>query len=227
VPGVAIGSLQGGLQKSFQTSAGVEADLPFGFTGTATGFFNGFFGMSDALGTAGRSGNDDDFDPNARSLGNSLGLEVFLKRRLTERLGGYVSYTLSRTTRAIGRESFVPRFDRTHVLNAAVSWEPGRGFRLGSRFVFYTGLPIIRDNPYVPLAPELEGKTRLAPFFRVDARVEKRWTIAKRGWLSLVLEMLNASLSTEQIALTCQEDNCKAQEIGPVSIPSLGVEGGF
>ncbi|UQA59293.1 TonB family protein [Polyangium aurulentum] len=225
IPGIAIGSLQGGLQKSFQTSAGVEVELPLGFTGTATGFFNGFFGMADALGTAARGG-DEDIDPNARSLGNSLGLEVFLKRRLTERLGGYVSYTLSRTTRAINRENFVPRFDRTHVLNAAVSWDPGRGWRLGSRFVFYTGLPITRDNPYVPLAPELEGETRLAPFFRIDARIEKRWTIGKRGWISLVLEMLNATLSEEQIALDCR-DTCKPQSIGPVSIPSLGVEGGF
>jgi TonB family protein len=226
IPGVAIGSLKGGLQKSFQTSAGVEADLPFGFTGTATAFFNGFFGMSDALGTAGRDGGDDDIDINARSLGNSLGLEVFLKRRLTERLGGYVSYTLSRTTRAIGRESFVPRFDRTHVLNAAVSWDPGRGWRLGSRFVFYTGLPI-EKNPFVPLAPELQGDSRLAPFFRIDARIEKRWSIGKRAWISLVLEMLNATLSKEQIALDCSNWTCKPQEIGPVSIPSLGVEGGF
>jgi len=53
VPGISIGNLAGGLQESAQTSAGLDADLPFGFKATATFFLNGFFNMQDALGTSG------------------------------------------------------------------------------------------------------------------------------------------------------------------------------
>jgi hypothetical protein len=48
--------------------------------------------------------------------------------------------------------------------------------------------------------------------------LEKRWNLSKTVWLSFVAEMLNVTLHKETV---------KSQEIGPVSIPSLGVEGGF
>jgi TonB family protein len=239
VPGFAIGSLAGGLQKAFQTSAGVEADLPWKFTGSATAYFNGFFNMSDALGTAqtsnfggggGRGGGDGGnggggggFDVNARSLGSSFGLELMLKRQLTEKLGGFLSYTLSRSTRTVDRKTFPARFDRTHVLNAAVSYEMGRGWRAGGRVVFYTGTPINLDDPRLL---SLVGRDRLKPFFRLDVRIEKRWRI-KRGWLSLVIEAQNATLSKEEFNVGCDEYGCKSTWIGPVTIPSIGLEGGF
>ena len=40
----------GGLQRSWQSSIGVEADLPWDVTGTLTLFRNAFFDMTDALG---------------------------------------------------------------------------------------------------------------------------------------------------------------------------------
>jgi hypothetical protein len=52
----------------------------------------------------------------------------------------------------------------------------------------------------------------------VDVRLEKRWNLGDTAWLSFVAEGMNVTLSKETI-----ED----EEIGPVSIPSLGVEGGF
>lgn len=53
---------------------------------------------------------------------------------------------------------------------------------------------------------------------RLDLRLEKRWDLSKSAWLSFVAEMMNAALHTE-VAL--------GQTIGPVSIPSVGVEGGL
>ena len=56
-------------------------------------------------------------------------------------MGGYLAYTLSRSTRSLENERFVATFDRTHVLSLAVSSRLGRGWRAGSRLYFYTGFP--------------------------------------------------------------------------------------
>lgn len=154
-----------------------------------------------------------------RTLGASYGLELFLKRRLTKKLGGFVSYTLSRSTRSYGRRQYVATFDRTHVGNAAVAYDLGRRWRAGSRVVFYTGLP----KPPDPL----DGSTRLPPFFRLDLRLEKRWQLTPTVWISAVAEAMNATLSKEAVQSECTLEGCEAEEIGPVTIPSLGVEGGF
>ena len=42
-----------------------------------------------------------------------------------------------------------------------------------------------------------------------------------------MLEMLNATLTKEVISEDCYEGICREDAIGPVTIPSLGLEGGF
>lgn len=155
-----------------------------------------------------------------RTLGHAYGLELYLKKSLTSRLGGFVSYTLSRSTRSYENRSYVANFDRTHVLNTALAYELGRGFRAGSRVMFYTGLPAVAtpDNP---------GGGRLPSFFRLDLRLEKRWQLGKDAWISAVAEWLNATLSKEAISTRCTLAGCEARMVGPITIPSLGVEGGF
>jgi hypothetical protein len=69
---------------------------------------------------------------------------------------------------------------------------------------------------------------RLPPFLRLDVRLEKRWSIGKNGWLSLVLDVLNATLSKESLPGFCDAfSSCEPQEFGPVTAPILGLEGGF
>jgi hypothetical protein len=53
----------------------------------------------------------------------TVGLELYVRRPFTRRLTGFVTHTLSRSTRSMGREHFPARFDRTHVLYVA---EPGQ-----------------------------------------------------------------------------------------------------
>ena len=112
-------------------------------------------------------------------------------------------------------------WDRTHGVNGAISLDAGRGWRLGSRVVFYTGLPVEADTA------KQWGRDRLDSFFRIDARVEKRWDLKKKRWLSFVAEMLNATLNEEATAVTCVQGTCVQSFAGPVSVPSIGVEGGF
>jgi TonB family protein len=222
VPGLGIGGFAGGgLQRSLQASSGAEADLGGEVTATATVFKNAFFAMTDAFGTT-RSGDGVGPDFGQRSLGSAYGLELFARRRLTSRLGGFVTYTLSRSTRSVGREKFAATFDRAHVLNAAVAYGLGRGWRAGGRFVFYTGLPRapVADDPRpgAPLPPRTPSAEREPPFYRIDVRLEKRWTVGRADWVSLVIEFLNATLHRETLG---------GDRIGPISVPSVGVEAGF
>jgi hypothetical protein len=155
-----------------------------------------------------------------RTLGASHGFEFYLKRRLTSRIGGYLSYTLSRSTRSYGNRKYVASFDRTHVANGAVAYDLGRRWRVGTRIVFYTGLPQAE-------IPGITDASRLPAFFRIDLRVEKRWQLSEKAWIAVVAEWLNATLSKEAVTTTCTLQGCQAETIGPVTIPSLGVEGGF
>jgi len=69
----------------------------------------------------------------------------------------------------------------------------------------------------IPAPPTLTPD-RDPAFYRIDARLEKRWQLGQTTWLSFVAEMLNVTLHKETVAGT---------EFGPVSIPSIGLEGGF
>jgi outer membrane receptor protein involved in Fe transport len=221
--------LSGGLQQAFQTSLGVEADLPWDVSGTLTVFRNAFFNMNDALGTLSINAKDPSFGSfTQRVNGSSIGMEVLLKRRLTRRLGGLVSYTLSRSERILPHEILPSSFDRTHVLNVAGTYDFGHGYRAGTRIVVYSGYPITSPVPGHP--EDLQQSGRIPSFARFDARVEKRWRILHdRAWVSLVLEGMNVFGAKETLQMQCLTAGqpCQSVQIGPVSIPSIGLEGGF
>lgn len=224
VPGFAIAGLPGGLQRGVQSSFSTEFDLPLDLTGRITLFNNALFNLSDPIAVARGGVIDEPFD--ARVMGSSRGLELFLRRPISNRIGGFLSYTLSRTTRSYGPDTFPAAFDRTHVFNGAVSYDLGRRWRAGTRLVFYTGFPAtgFGDND----APALSDAGRTLPFFRLDARLEKRWRIGDRGFVALVFEWLNATLRKEVVDVQCDPyRGCQPVVIGPVTIPSIGVEGGF
>src|SRR5262249_53289702 len=128
-----------------------------------------------------------------RSFGRSIGAELLIRRRLTRRVGGFLAYTLSRSQRNAGGRNFPSGFDRTHVLNAAVAFDLGGSWRAGLRGVFYTGTPratTIDDpapspgefNPYIVVVDP--HPARMPPFYRLDVRLEKRWTLGETTWIS-------------------------------------------
>ncbi|MEM9695355.1 MAG: TonB-dependent receptor, partial [Myxococcota bacterium] len=210
LPGFAVASLRGGLQRSVQLSSGIEGKLPYEVTATVTGFTNAFFNLTDALGSQ-----VDPTDPTLpRSLGSTKGLEIYIRRSLAKRFGGFVSYTLSRTTRSVGRERLVATFDRTHVLNSGVGYNLGGGWKTGLRFSVFSG------TPTAPIPADSPPGTQLRDpaFYRLDFRAEKRWKIAETGFISFVAEMINITLNREVIA---------GEPLPPVTVPSLGLEGGF
>lgn len=216
LPGLAVGSLRGGLQTAIESSAGVEVELPADTTATVTVADNVFLNMTDTLGVS--QVNQASLFRENRSLGSSIGLELWLRRKLTQRLGGALSYTLSRSTRSVGSDHFPSSFDRTHVVGALVSYDLGRKWRAGVRVSGYTGTPSIPvSNGLVP-PPRTASPPRDPAFYRIDLRLEKRWQLSQRTWLAVVAEVMNATLHKEVVL---------SREIGPVTIPSIGLEGGF
>jgi TonB family protein len=240
-PGFTVG-LAGGLQQTAQSSLGVELDLPEDIQATITAFHSAFFNMTDALGTAPPTASDFSQSFVQRVVGSGTGLEVTVRRRLTRKLGGFLSYTLSRSNRDIEQRYFtqndppkvdffahsVPSsFDRTHVFNLALGYDFGRGYRAGARLVVYSGYPYAAHAPQPGVDSALDTK-RLPAFYRLDARLEKKWTIGKSSWLALVLEVQNATLSKEVVSRVCDPGvPCTDTTIGPVTIPSIGLEGGI
>jgi hypothetical protein len=208
--GLTPADLKAGLQTAIQASAGVRVDWPEVATATLTIFDGVFLNMSDTISTQSTA---DLTRAGGRTQGSAFGMELYLHRRLTRRLGGFLSYTLSRSTRTDGRTTFPSAFDRTHVFNTALAYELGRGFRAGARFTLYTGAPTLAAQGFHEASPQRDPS-----FYRLDLRVEKRWTFGASRWLSAVAEGLNVTAHKEIVG---------GEEIGPITIPSIGLEGGF
>ncbi|MBN1610645.1 MAG: TonB family protein [Polyangiaceae bacterium] len=225
IPGLALGSLANGLQTAYQASSGIEWGLVPSTLLTANAFNNVFTDITDTLSLPEDRG--EDFSQ--RTHGRAYGLEVFLHRKLTQRIGGFLSYTLSRSTRRLGNDVFPSAFDRTHVCNGAVAYDLGRRWRAGTRLVLYSGAPkrvstAATTNPQAPIGATTTAVSMAAdpprdPFFyRIDLRAEKVLYAEESVHLSFVAEWLNVTMHREVYNGTA---------IGPVTVPSLGLEGGF
>ncbi len=234
VPGFAVAGLKDGLQRAIQTSSKVEVTLPAKFTAEATVFQNAIFNLSDLLSIVREPEIADDASFDTRIRGHSYGLELLLRRPLTEELGCYLSYTLSRAERVFEGQDFVASFDRTHVLHASLAYNLGRRWRAGTRFTFYTGTPPQLDTEvFVPSGP-LPVDARQIPqqrspsFYRLDVRLEKQWLVGSKGaWVSFIFEVLNTTLHKEVLDYRCGVNGCRGEEFGPVTIPSIGLEAAF
>jgi hypothetical protein len=133
----------------------------------------------------------------------------------------------------------VSDFDRTHIVNAVLAYDLGQHWRAGARFLYYTGAPYSKLSGNVPIPPY--NGYRGPGFYRVDVRLERRWTIGKTGSIAFVLEGQNVTLNREvnPEALQCESmmigpqggtditTRCSEGTIGPLTIPSVGVEAFF
>ncbi|HTU58127.1 MAG TPA: hypothetical protein VMF89_06830, partial [Polyangiales bacterium] len=105
VPAVEPTPLERSTQTSIQASQGIEYALPLGMLGRTT-----FFHRYVDVGLPGIHG-------------RSYGVEQFLRRNFTEKLGGILSYSLSRSDGQIGRYSQLSAYDRTHVLSLVLGYD--------------------------------------------------------------------------------------------------------
>jgi TonB family protein len=133
--------------------------------------------------------------------GRIYGAEILLRHRPSERFFGWLAYTLSRSERrdAPGQDYRIFQFDQTHILTAIASVRLGRGWELGARFRFVTGNPTTpvagavfnADSGTYTQVPGRPFSTRVDPFHQLDLRVDKTWSLGRRGTINLYLEVLN------------------------------------
>jgi hypothetical protein len=241
VPGFASGDVH--LQTNAQVAEGFELRLPAKIALTTTGFASSTHGMTDlpstcyeqATGTRAMPGPPRYLCADRPANGLSYGLEVLLRRSLTERVTGWLSYTLSRATESYTQPgqagTVLSPFDRTHVLSVIGAYDLGDRWRAGGRLYLYSGTPYLQFSTngqrFAPV-----GGYRSPPFVRLDVRLEKRWMLARERWLSLVFEIMNATLSRETDRLDCgppyaAPGACIASSSAPITIPSVGLEAQF
>jgi outer membrane receptor protein involved in Fe transport len=219
LPGVRVANLSGGLQKTIQASAGIEADVTPRWTASLIGFRHWNRNTSDFFGAL----TTPNFIPEVltRTDGTTTGAELSARGRIGKEIGAYLAYTLSRSTRIHEGRTFVSSFDRTHVGTAMATYEAGRSWRVGGRLTVVSGVP--RNDPAkVGTADESE---RVTPYFRIDARAEKRWLWDGAIPVALYFEVMNLTANREIILSDCEESGClKADKVGPVIVPNIGAE---
>ena len=218
VPGRAPNGLELAEQEAWQATSGVEFVLPASMLGKVSLFH----AWVDAL--------DSDL------TGRSYGAEFFLRRNFSERLGGFVSYTLSRTTYTHLTQTYQAEFDRPHVLSLVLGYDLGNGFRLGARSLFESGrryavaCPTPDCGPGDPTAPRrFTQMGRTHSFYRLDFRFEKRWQLAAGRWISGTFEWFNATLSQEADSVSWDplHGGVTTTDRSALTLPSIGIEAGF
>ena len=161
--------------------------------------------------------------PDLASHGLAYGVEVMLRHPLGGNWFGWLSYSLSRSTRftrfyrydsrgrVVGEasEDLPFAFDQTHILNLVLSRKFGNNVTLGGVFHFNTGRPengMLGAGPsqpgfdpdgtpdWVPL--DRDRAQRLPGFARFDVRIAKSWAY-DAFTLEAYLDMLNVTLSRE------------------------------
>lgn len=165
---------------------------------------------------------------------DSYGFEILIKREISERLFGWLSYTFSRAhQKRPGQDWSATAFDQPHVMNAVASWKPGKGWELGVRFQLASGRP---ETPvlgatydadsgnYVPVRGELRS-VRVPMFTQLDVRAEKNW-LYKTWSLGLYIDIINVT-NAENVEAT--QYDYRFRESAPVTsfpiLPTLGVKG--
>jgi outer membrane receptor protein involved in Fe transport len=170
-------------------------------------------------------------------VGDTVGLELLVRREITRQLYGWLSYTLSRTRELESRrDDYGPSaFDQRHTLNAVASYRFGSGWEFGGRFRLATGRPEtdVVGGTYDADEGDFEQSfgpfraVRRKTFHQLDTRLEKTWTFD--NWrLGDYLDIQNL-LNIDNIEAT--QYDYRYRERAPVTsvpfLPTIGVRGSW
>jgi hypothetical protein len=215
VPGTNVSRFDVSNQEVWQASEAIEGALPFRLLAKATAFRNVVFLA----------------DGSAKE--KNQGIELFLRRDFTERLGGFVSYTLSRADRETPEGTTLSTFDRTHVLSVVLGYDFGAGYRVGGRLLVQSGRPYEVACPTPDCTPVLPTpfvyvqRGRLPRFTRLDVRLEKKWKFDSGAWIAATFEWFNALLQREIDTARVTPRGLAFEGRSPLTLPSIGIEAGY
>jgi hypothetical protein len=206
-----------GLQTSWQAALGIETRHLPGLEVEVTGYLQRYF-LTDI-----RDPGLVAPDPLARDFlvprdARSYGVEILLRRPVTERLSGWLAYTLSKNERALGSGVIGPSdWDQRHILNLVLGYRFGQ-YNLGARGHLNTGRPVLI------MGSQAETFVRLPTFYQVDVRAERAF-LFNAFTLRVYLEVVNATLTRQTYGLTQTPGGEQTQYTMRVFLPSLGLRG--
>lgn len=226
------------LLRSDQTVLGFEQRFNESLSLDVQGFYN----RRTNLRTGGRQVLDIDGEQrfvtgDNDGFGRAYGVEVLMKQDLTERMYGWLAYTLSRSEEwNERREAYEPvGFDQTHILTAVASYKWDYGIETGLRFRMTTGRPDREvlgstydadTNGYRAIS-SAAGSVRGSTFHQLDLRIEKLWTYEK--WkLSAYLDLQNVyNAENPEFVVWDYRYAQSASVRGLPFLPTLGMTGAF
>jgi outer membrane receptor protein involved in Fe transport len=167
--------------------------------------------------------------------GRVVGVEVLAKLRPVGRFSGWVAYTLSKADRRDTPQSDwrIYEYDQTHVLTALGNVDLGRGYSVGSRFRYATGVPYTpclggsyaADSGVYGCVSGAPYSARIPAFHQLDARVEKRWAFSEWS-LTAYLDVQNVynHQNPEAVMYSYDKSILKYQTGLPI-LPIVGLRG--
>jgi TonB family protein len=122
--------------------------------------------------------------------GHVMGLETLIRYKPDKRFFGWLSYSLSRSTRTSPPDyvESLFQYDQTHILTVLGSYKLGHGWEFGARFRLVSG-NLYTPNTYgfydesvgaqLPTVAYPPYSARLPLFHQLDMRVDKTWKFRK------------------------------------------------
>jgi TonB-dependent Receptor Plug Domain len=210
-----------GLQSSWQGALAVGTTRVRGLEATVTGYVQRYVltDLRNPVITRSVDPLADDFLVARDAL--SYGVEVLVRRPATERLSGWISYTLSQNERSLGGGVVGPSdWDQRHVLNLVLGYR-WRRYTFGGRAHFNTGRPVLVSGA--------SGETfeRLPAYYQLDLRCDRRFVFDKLT-LDAYVEVVNATINRQVVGLVQPSpDLPPTQDAYSIVLPSIGVHGEF
>jgi outer membrane cobalamin receptor len=232
VPG--YGSPELASSRALQRSLGIEQEFGRDIELSLEGYSYKLSNLIER--DAGRTG---ELEYNNDGSGTTFGLETLLRIKPMERFYGWLAYTLSRSLRRANpdAELLLSDTDSTHVLTALGSYQLGKGWEVGSKFMYVAGTPYTpvagalyssTTHEYVPVLGEPKSR-RLPAYHELDLRVQKRWEIGATGAVTAYADVINVYGKDRVVGIDCSEDltRCQMRTHPMPVLPSVGLRGEF
>jgi hypothetical protein len=234
LPGVADLANDRGLQTALQSEAGVGWDTPLNFRLELQAFLHHYDNLvftdtillGDTLAQICATIDCHGAKLPSRIDGWSYGAELFIRRPITERLSGFLSYTLAWSAiNNIAGMPYTPSWDVRHVANLVLQWKIGAGFSAGIRMFMRSG----KMNGEFVIDPNLHlarDEQRLPWFVRLDADVAYTWSTFW-GHMRFGLEWFNVTMAREPEELMCGgvPRTCQTAYLPAIFFPNLSLRG--
>jgi outer membrane receptor protein involved in Fe transport len=163
--------------------------------------------------------------------GRVRGVQVLLRQELLRGFFGWLTYCYSRSERRDHPGQGYRLFDQdqTHVFGLLASYDLGKGFEVGGRFRYATGMPRTpvvgdylnsRSGYYEPMFGA-HNSIRIPAFYQLDVRAEKGF-VMQRMKLSVFIDAQNITNRKNPEEIVYSQDYTQKSYISGLPILAVG-----